>query len=392
MPLGIDSLSATTPLLRFTALYPPFANALVDPRKDSMHGQRVTKVVEPLVVVATFATSGRWPAQLAAIRKSKSAIIIRISELLLEQFKIRSVVHEDCIDVILAKYVFRVYFTVTQELQLLATTQPKEASQLQAKLVHLPLHHSLIHGLHAKFHSYSAVVRLMTLWLDQQMFSGHISTEALELLVASVYIDNSLAFADAHPLSTTVGFVKTLHKLSEFDWQNSPLIVNLLPWKEASDSSRSLHSFSSADISNIRKEFEASRGSSAAMYIVSNTTKDYQGRHMPSFTAKRPEAVVLKLICKAANLSATALLEWMGNCADSENPPLSIFKSGAIRAMGNSTFSFQKKLALPQAPAGTNNPGNQLWQAFIHGPSFANIQLFSNLSPKELSQENIILL
>jgi len=58
------------------------------------------------------------------------------------------------------------------------------------------------------------------------MFDGHFSDEAVELLVAAVYTDSDNLLA-ARPNHYFSGFCRVLHLLSEWDWTNEPLVINL---------------------------------------------------------------------------------------------------------------------------------------------------------------------
>ena len=56
------------------------------------------------------------------------------------------------------------------------------------------------------------------------MFSGHVRDEAIELMVAHLYTDPSPFLP---PNSHLVGFLRFLHLLSTFKWQDQPLIVDI---------------------------------------------------------------------------------------------------------------------------------------------------------------------
>lgn len=400
LPLAIDSLSAASPLLRFTSLFPPTPNPLIDPSRDSLHGQRVSRIIEPILLVGTFVSSGRWPAELVALRKSKQAIFIRLSEILNKKFKLVSIVHDNCIDVSFAKYVFRIFFNIPQELLLLQQNSKYHREMLlyYNDYTMSVVHHTLVHGLQSRFHTYSTVVRLVCLWLDKHCLSNHFSIECIELLVASVYNDNSIQHSDSdRPLSSMLGFLKTLQKLIEFDWQNSSLIVSLLHDDgNISNLNRSQHIITNDAIVQINKDFDICRSRSgmnnSAMYIISNTTKDAQGNYTPMYTQSKPENVVLKLAISAAKVSVEHLVQWMSSSSDTKTIPESIFESSVVANMANITFTFPKKLSVAHGGGNDQGGGNAMWKAYLNGPTAANIKLFSNLSSEELSPANAVLL
>ena len=384
-PVAIDSLSASSPALRYTSLFPPSPSLLLEPSKAEMRGQLGSMVLRPLHTIATL-SSGLWPATLEALRKAKAALIIRLSELLAEQFHMKSVVHETCLDIIVSGYLFRINFYIAQELEL-CTLQEKGV--LYRNFIASPLHSSIIHGLHTRFLSYSAAVRLMHLWLDSEMFSGHFSQEAVELLVAAVYLENGDI-----PLSSTTGLLKALMKLAEHNWQGAPLVVDIL--SRDGGGGRSL---SSAEVEAVHTAFDALRAKSAMtivpLFIVSNATRDADGALFPCFSAET-ESVVLRLIVKSARHTAAKLLEWISDpfYSDGETFVEKLFMNDSNSSGRNVVFTFDRKLVLSKEAAEVSemNNGNRIWRAFLAGAPFAQIQLFSNLSAKERAFEKMILM
>ena len=83
----------------------------------------------------------------------------------------------------------------------------------------------LIFSIHQQYASYSACVRLVQRWVRSQMLDeDYISSLALELLVAHLYLHPAPATPLGSPLSA---FLRFLHLLSTHDWNTQPLIVNL---------------------------------------------------------------------------------------------------------------------------------------------------------------------
>ena len=380
-PVAIDSLSASSPALRYTSLLPPNPCFILEPSKSEMKGQLGSIILRPLHTIATL-SSGRWPAALEALRMAKSALIIRLSELLAEQFNVKSVVHETYLDVIIAGYLFRVSFYVAQELELCAV---HERSVLYRNLVACPLHNSIIHGLHTRFLSYSSAVRLMLLWLETNMFTGHISHEAIELLVAATYLDNGDL-----PLSSTAGFLKSLMKLADHNWQGAPLVVDILAHGGGGGKS-----ISSSEVESVHTAFDGLRSKSITilpLFIISNATRDADGGLFPCFSAET-ENVVLRLIIKSARQTAMRLLEWISDpfYDDSEDFIEKLFMNDRNSIAHNIVFKFDRKLVLSIEAHGAGvNHGNRLWKAFLAGAPFAQLNLYSNLSAKERAFEKMV--
>jgi hypothetical protein len=159
----------------------------------------------------------------------------------------------------------------------------------------------------------------------------------------------------------------------------------------------SAHAISSADTAGARKELEGLRERTglhtAAMYIVSNATRDPSGGLASCFSQVKPEAVVLRLIVKAALNTSSALLHWLADGSlNSELDTSGLLCSEAAERMSNVMLKFNPKLSLHPESIDAGNTGNRLWAAFSQGPASAQLKLFSNLSPKELGLDNMMIL
>jgi hypothetical protein len=96
LPLGIASVSAASPELRYTALYPPIPHPFVESTSSSsgdggmraVSGHNVSLCVQTLRVFATLDSSGKWQLDKEARDKSITAFHFRIAELIADQFKV----------------------------------------------------------------------------------------------------------------------------------------------------------------------------------------------------------------------------------------------------------------------------------------------------------------
>ena len=202
------------------------------------------------------------------------------------------------------------------------------------------MHHSLIHAVHTRNPSASAVVRLASRWIASHMLSDMIPHEAIELIVAHIYTDNNdnsktamNHSVDAPPSSIMSGFLRFLRLLSSHDWEREPLVVD------------PQNHISSYDRSFIYSQFETARGPDGkgpAMWIISPA--DYDGVEemvgskvtgfedgtsqslaekrtnkiwYPSITATCPERVVLSRASALAKCSHDHLISCMtsGDCS-----------------------------------------------------------------------------
>lgn len=274
LPLYIERLSAASEYLRYTALFPITPNVLTltgAERKAALkavEGEDINKLSAPLVLVATLESSGHWPVGSSeAFEKTKCAYLLRASELLREQFQIQSFVveHENassCLDIMHGGYVYRlilcckdsqgkvILFTNNAGVVMTSSggvdtvesikrqggaTSAVDASMQEHITLYLrraleiaPLHHQMIHNVHSRFSSgsYCQAVRMLAYWFSSQLFSGCLTHEALELLTASVFTSAASALA---PTTATAGFLRTLCRLVEHNWSESPLVVHDAP-------------------------------------------------------------------------------------------------------------------------------------------------------------------
>ena len=60
--------------------------------------------------------------------------------------------------------------------------------------------------------------------MSSQMFANHISEEAVDLIVASIFLDPA---PHVPPATPTCAFVRFLKLLSTHDWQSTPLVVDI---------------------------------------------------------------------------------------------------------------------------------------------------------------------
>jgi U3 small nucleolar RNA-associated protein 22 len=90
-PLAIESLRATSPALRYTSFFPPLFNPLISSAKYAMtwfSGERANPIAQVISLVADLEKSSRWPDELLALRSLKSALIVKLSACLEQQFAV----------------------------------------------------------------------------------------------------------------------------------------------------------------------------------------------------------------------------------------------------------------------------------------------------------------
>ncbi|EOO01963.1 putative pre-rrna processing protein utp22 protein [Phaeoacremonium minimum UCRPA7] len=220
-------------------------------------------------VVIFFEASGKWPDNLAAIQRTKVAILLKIGSLLeeskpgvtthigLEDAK-RDIENLAFLDVIYdssAAFRLRIHSDLEETL-LERRTKDKtleqhvrtEGAQLLATVkrlyTHLPLHTQVITTFCNRFSALSPTIRLLKQWFNSHKLGSHFLEEFVELVALHIFLE---PYPWQAPSSAMAGFLRALSFLSRWDWRVEPLIV---------DSSESL---SAVDRNAIETRLEAWR-------------------------------------------------------------------------------------------------------------------------------------
>lgn len=235
LPLQLRQISAVSSELRYSTIGAP-----------SFSPRQALK--QPADVLIQFEGSGRWPDDITAIQRTKIAFLLKIGSLLQETSEgtltCLGIENEDqhlqnsaYLDI---RYqsgaVFRLRIHHDRE-QTLLERQVKEKSidhlsreeavlalaTYKKMFCQIPLHTQAIATNCTRFPLLSPTIRLMKMWIDHHMLSGHMSEELVELLVAHTFLH---PFPWRSPSSAMSGFLRTLHFISKWDWRMTPLIVD----------------------------------------------------------------------------------------------------------------------------------------------------------------------
>ena len=89
-PLVIENTRAISSLLRYTSLFPPLTNPIVFNSNllNSFSGRKVNSVVQVIPIIAELQKSSSWPNELEPFRSVKSALLIKLAQLLETQFSV----------------------------------------------------------------------------------------------------------------------------------------------------------------------------------------------------------------------------------------------------------------------------------------------------------------
>lgn len=235
IPLQLKQLSPVSPQLRYSSIEQPSFSS-TQPLKN------------PADVLIQFEGSGRWPDDIIAIQRTKIAFLLKIGSLLQEVDKsitarlaLENEVHplQNCafLDIIYnSGAAFRLRIHNDRE-QVLLERQIKDKagdhrsredavtalSIYKRSFLQLPLHTQSIATHCTRFPLMSPTIRLVKMWFDRHMLSGHINEEVIELLVARTFLQ---PFPWQSPSSAMTGFLRTLLFISRWDWRTEPLIVD----------------------------------------------------------------------------------------------------------------------------------------------------------------------
>jgi U3 small nucleolar RNA-associated protein 22 len=233
VPLEIRHLAPASPLLRYTSL-----------RVQGSGGAN-----DAADVVLQFESSARWPDDFAAIQMTKAAFLIKIGDSLESSGAASScrvglenesskVLNNAYLDIPhTSGFLFRLRIHHEREQILLErqlkdkTVSPREREEVAYALfsykklfVQTPRLTQALRSLCTRFPLLSPTVRLVKYWFTSHLFSAQVCDELVELLTIRTFTQS---YPWDCPSSIMTGFLRTLHFLSRWDWQQEPFIVDL---------------------------------------------------------------------------------------------------------------------------------------------------------------------
>ncbi|XP_039437827.1 nucleolar protein 6 [Culex pipiens pallens] len=233
LPLTINALLGTDAVFRYSDPDPPraTARALRDER-----GQLRFRAKRALNATIQLEASGKWPEQLEAIRRLKTAFYLKIAEAL-RMYKNASVkvvpqASSQFLDVLYEGYLFRFHIVHQREINLLREylsenkitklyRDSDRSIQLEMRATILPKLTSILHGLHQQHFSFGSVAAMAKRWLYSQLIDPFLwPDECTELLVAALYLKQDPT------LQPQAGFLRFLHYLANTDWSKELVLLN----------------------------------------------------------------------------------------------------------------------------------------------------------------------
>lgn len=159
LPLTINGLQGCSPVFRYTDVFPPLATVRRPDDDAVLEGdqhlileeeEEIAKVplyLSPIVANMQLSTSGKWPDNLEAIRKTKAAFYIQIAETVRKQFGLLAHGGTEFLDIFKDGLVFRFRIAHQKEIALIKQQTTKgvikyrdteESLELEKQLFHLP--------------------------------------------------------------------------------------------------------------------------------------------------------------------------------------------------------------------------------------------------------------
>ncbi|KAI5968816.1 UTP22 [Candida theae] len=230
LPLSIKSVLPASSSMRYTSLLQPVPFAVSNP--DYWND-----------CVVQFEISSKWPDELKALEKTKTALLLKVSEMLRGTEYSTFVTSDDSIpfnqEVCLLNILtpegfgFRLrVLTERDEVLYLRAVSNADKQKSIAQDVYLKFiqkyqasvkHTRTISQLAQHFPYYSPTVRLVKQWLDSQLLLNHFSDELVELVALKPFVDPA---PYSVPHSVENGFLQVLFFLANWNWRDTPLILD----------------------------------------------------------------------------------------------------------------------------------------------------------------------
>ncbi|XP_022152358.1 nucleolar protein 6 [Momordica charantia] len=301
IPLKVSAVQPLDPAFRYTSVYPSEPHPLAEEKASDPRIQRkvASSCIRPLDVMIQLEGSGNWPTDEVAIEKTKTAFLLKIGESLQNVWGMRCIASEDAVNVLVSGYAFHLKIWHERGLSLLnkefGSDLSNWISSTDKKLFVQSQHSSMISGLQARHSIYGPVVRLAKRWIASHFFSACLVEEAVELLVASIFL-KPLPFHA--PLSRITGFLRFLRLLSEYDWTFSPLVIDINNDLGANEEKEIADKFNLT-----RKDFQENpQTASPAMFLATAYDKASE-----AWTTFFPKPLELKRLVAYARSSADLL-------------------------------------------------------------------------------------
>ncbi|KAL5704638.1 hypothetical protein ACHQM5_023031 [Ranunculus cassubicifolius] len=341
IPLRISSVQPLDSAFRLTSVFPPEPHPTAYEKGAGRKSQKlIPTCIQPLEVMIQLEGSGNWPMDDVAIEKTKSSFLLTIGERLQNAWGVTCTATEDDVSVLMSGYAFRLKILHERGLGLLKKhVDTKRISSADKELFIRGQHSSMINGLHGRYPIYGPVVRLAKRWVASHMFSSYVAEEAIELLVAHIFL-KPLPFSE--PCSRITGFLRFLRLLSNHDWAFTPLVIDINEDMNLQDKKDIAESFMQSRTSSE----ENAQSQEPAMFLATTYDKTSE-----AWTKSSPNSYELKRLVAYARSSADLLTNLIPDPNDSKKweclfrTPLNNYD--AVVLIHRETLSFPLRLLFP---------------------------------------------
>lgn len=200
-------------------------------------------------------------------------------------------------------------------------------------------------------------VRMFNRWLNSHCFSGLLSVEVQELLVASVFLD--FFPRNRPPTSALAAFFATLKRISSFEWTSFPFFIDFD------------NSFTSSEKASIQNQFDKSLQSShyhPLMYFVPSYGRN-QG-FAPILGEYLLSRMEMNLIVRCCKMSYESLFEYLDYEDKSDMMDYCHLPSSTILSQqAHVILSFSKELFDMEKSMAGDFPAYSVIQTFKNAPS-----------------------
>ncbi|XP_017766382.1 PREDICTED: nucleolar protein 6 [Eufriesea mexicana] len=304
IPLSIHGVQGSSAVFRYADVFPQLATVHQHSKQPIRKNKNCLILLKNVIPIPMYvrahevslqlSTSGKWPDDLEAFRKTKAAFHIQIAECLRKQCMLKANANFSYIDVYKDGFVFRLRISHQKEITFLKQRitrdgiiqykDNEESIELENKLFELPKLTSALHGLHTQQPSFGPACCLAKRWLSAQLLDDfHIPDIVVELLVASMYLTPTSYKPSQMPQVT---FLRLLEMFAKGHWNTDPVIVNFN------------NEMSREEIIAVETLFGSSRDSLPPLFI--STPYDQQ---RSLWTRKAPSILILNRITALARQS-----------------------------------------------------------------------------------------
>ncbi|KAH8677499.1 Nrap protein [Xylariales sp. PMI_506] len=320
LPLRVRQVAPAAAQLRSASVKAPIA--------DGRHA------VEPINTVVYFEASGKWPDNLAAIQRTKIALLLRLASAFEENkpgvtAQVGLEARRDTENLAFLDITYKTGFTFRVRLHsdlegniLERRTKDKTLEQhvkaenaqllttFERLYTHTPQHTQTIYTNCTRFPALSGSIRLVKAWFSAHKLTCHFHEELVELLVLGVFLK---PYPWQAPSSPAAGFLRTLLFLSQWDWRDEPLVVDsagdlaaadraaistkLQAWRKIDPSMNRVVIIASSSSSSSPQSDDSPRSSSSDASGIVFTTRD--GEPSPSKVVATRMTTLARAACQA---------------------------------------------------------------------------------------------